>query len=186
MHMLHMHISIDIIITLSFFITDFLLSSVLNGVSALDGGIVTLSAGFVNPLFYIPAICKKIRQQSPTVFVCFAARIILSYPPKHSLTCCAFTQRGMKKSHQAALDGSQSGTKASQNSPPAMAANNLDHFLPRRCVKKICRWHIFSIRSRRLCRRSIRLDFCRTVRRTDCHASLHPKGTCFAARTGSQ
>ena len=162
MHMLHMHISMDIIITLSFFITDFLLSSVLNGVSALDGGIVTLSAGFVNPLFYIPAICKKIRQQSPTVFVCFAARIILSYPPKHSLTCCAFTQRGMKKSHQAALDGSQSGTKASQNSPPAMAANNLDHFLPRRCVKKICRWHIFSIRSRRLCRRSIRLDFCRT------------------------
>ena len=157
MHMLHMHISIDIIITLSFFITDFLLSSVLNGVSALDGGIVTLSAGFVNPLFYIPAICKKIRQQSPTVFVCFAARIILSYPPKHSLTCCAFTQRGMKKSHQAALDGSQSGTKASQNSPPAMAANNLDHFLPRRCVKKICRWHIFSIRSRRLCRRSIHL-----------------------------
>ena len=127
MHMLHMHISMDII-TLSFFITDFLLSSVLNGVSALDGGIVTLSAGFVNPLFYIPAICKKIRQQSPTVFVCFAARIILSYPPKHSLTCCAFTQRGMKKSHQAALDGSQSGTKASQNSPPAMAANNLDHF----------------------------------------------------------
>ena len=118
MHMLHMHISIDIIITLSFFITDFLLSSVLNGVSALDGGIVTLSAGFVNPLFYIPAICKKIRQQSPAVFVFFAARIILSYPPKHSLTCCAFTQRGMKKSHQAALDGSQSGTKASQNSPP--------------------------------------------------------------------
>ena len=54
MHMGHMHISIDIIITaLSFFITDFLLSSVLNGVSALDGGIVTLSAGFVNPLFYI-------------------------------------------------------------------------------------------------------------------------------------
>ena len=95
MHMLHMHISIDII-TLSFFITDFLLSSVLNGVSALDGGIVTLSAGFVNPLFYIPAICKKIRQQPPTVFVCFAARIILSYPPKHSLTCCAFTQKAWK------------------------------------------------------------------------------------------
>ena len=59
MHMLHMRISMDIIITLSFFITDFLLSSVLNGVSALDGGIVTLSAEFVNPLFYIPAICKK-------------------------------------------------------------------------------------------------------------------------------
>ena len=75
MHMLHMHISIDIIITLSFFITDFLLSSVLNGVSALDGGIVTLSAGFVNPLFYIPAICKKNQLQSPTVFVCFATRI---------------------------------------------------------------------------------------------------------------
>lgn len=71
MHMLHMHISMDIIITLSFFITDFLLSSVLNGVSALDGGIVTLSAGFVNPLFYIPAICKKIRQTSPAVFVWF-------------------------------------------------------------------------------------------------------------------
>ena len=140
MHMLHMHISMDIIITLSFFITDFLLSSVLNGVSALDGGIVTLSAGFVNPLFYIPAICKKIRQQSPTVFVCFAARIILSYPPKHSLTCCAFTQRGMKKSHQAALDGSQSGTKASQNSPPAMAANNLNHFLPRHVPQGDFRW----------------------------------------------
>ena len=54
MHMRHMHISIDIIITaLSFFITDFLLSSVLNGVSALDGGMVTLSVPFVNPLFYI-------------------------------------------------------------------------------------------------------------------------------------
>ena len=96
MHMLHMHISIDIIITLSFFITDFLLSSVLNGVSALDGGIVTLSAGFVNPLFYIPAICKKIRQQSPTVFVRFAARIILSYSPKHTLPCCAFAQKAWK------------------------------------------------------------------------------------------
>lgn len=72
MHMRHMHISIDIIITaLSFFITDFLLSSVLNGVSALDGGMVTLSVPFVNPLFYIPAICKKIRQISPTVFVWF-------------------------------------------------------------------------------------------------------------------
>ena len=72
MHMGHMHISIDIIITaLSFFITDFLLSSVLNGVSALDGGMVTLSVPFVNPLFYIPAICKKIRQASPTVFVWF-------------------------------------------------------------------------------------------------------------------
>ena len=75
MHMGHMHISIDIIITaLSFFITDFLLSSVLNGVSALDGGRVPLSAGFVNPLFYIPAICKKIQQVSPTVFVCLATR----------------------------------------------------------------------------------------------------------------
>ena len=63
MHMGHMHISIDIIITaLSFFITDFLLSSVLNGVSALDGGIVTLSGPFVNPYFHIPAICKKKRQ----------------------------------------------------------------------------------------------------------------------------
>ena len=74
MHMRHMHISIDIITALSFFITDFLLSSVLNGVSALDGGMVTLSTPFVNPLFYIPAICKKIRQDSPTVFVCFATR----------------------------------------------------------------------------------------------------------------
>ena len=72
MHMGHMHISIDIIITLSFFITDFLLSSVLNGVSALDGGIVTLSGPFVNPYFHIPAICKKKRQVPPTVFVCFA------------------------------------------------------------------------------------------------------------------
>ena len=75
MHMGHMHISIDIIITaLSFFITDFLLSPVLNGVSALDGGMVTLLCGFVNPFFYIPAICKKIRQASPTVFVCFTTR----------------------------------------------------------------------------------------------------------------
>ena len=71
MHMLHMRISMDII-TLSFFITDFLLSSVLNGVSALDGGIVTLSGPFVNPYFHIPAICKKKRQVPPIVFVCFA------------------------------------------------------------------------------------------------------------------
>ena len=72
MHMRHMHISIDIIITaLSFFITDFLLSSVLNGVSALDGGMVTLSAPFVNPYFHIPAICQKMRRYLPTVFVWF-------------------------------------------------------------------------------------------------------------------
>ena len=32
-----------------------------------------------------------------------------------------------------------------------------------RCVKKICQWHIFSIRSRRLCRRSIHLDFHGTI-----------------------
>ena len=130
MHMLHMHISIDIIITLSFFITDFLLSSVLNGVSALDGGIVTLSAGFVNPLFYIPAICKKIRQQSPTVCVFRRKNYFVISSKVFSHLLCIHT-KGMKKSHQAALDGSQSGTKASQNSPPAMAANNLDHFLPR-------------------------------------------------------
>ena len=60
MHMRHMHISIDIIITaLSFFITDFLLSSVLNGVSALDGGMVTLSAPFVNPFFTFRPFARK-------------------------------------------------------------------------------------------------------------------------------
>ena len=101
MHMRHMHISIDIIITaLSFFITDFLLSSVLNGVSALDGGIVTLFDRFVNPLFYIPAICKKNQLQSPTVFVCFATRIILSYSPKYSLPLlCECTIGGEKVCH---------------------------------------------------------------------------------------
>ena len=33
------------------------------------------------------------------------------------------------------------------------------HQRQRRGVKKTCRWHVFSLRSRRLCRRSIHLDF---------------------------
>ena len=97
MHMLHMHISIDIIITaLSFFITDFLLSSVLNGVSALDGGMVTLSAPFVNPLFYILAICKKIQQVSPTVFVCFATREAVEIMTASASHCLAAWHKKVK------------------------------------------------------------------------------------------
>lgn len=71
MHMGHMHISIDIIITaLSFFITDFLLSSVLNGVSALDGGMVTLLCGFVNPFFtFRPFVRKFDRLHLPFLYV---------------------------------------------------------------------------------------------------------------------
>ena len=41
----------------------------------------------------------------------------------------------------------------------------------RRGVKKTCRWHVFSLRSRRLCRRSIYLGFLRTFKSTDSHAS---------------
>lgn len=51
MHMQHMHISIDIIITaLSFFITDFLLSFVF-GVFALDGWHGNLSPPICQPPF---------------------------------------------------------------------------------------------------------------------------------------
>ena len=60
MHMLHMHISMDIIITaLSFFITDFLLSSLFVGVPALIGWHGNAFASICQPFFYIPAICQK-------------------------------------------------------------------------------------------------------------------------------
>lgn len=60
MHMLHMHISMDIIITaLSFFITDFLLSLYLSAYPPWLVGMVTLSLPFVNPFFCIPSICRK-------------------------------------------------------------------------------------------------------------------------------
>ena len=93
MHMLHMHISMDIIITLSFFITDFLLSSVLNGVSALDGGIVTLSAGFVNPLFYIPAICKKFDSNHPP-FLCVSPQELFCHILQSILSPVVHSHKG--------------------------------------------------------------------------------------------
>ena len=70
----------------------------------------------------------------------------------------------------------------------------MNRFSPRRRgVKKTCRWHVFSLRSRRLCRRSIHLVLYRTTSdslpqsrlrspapsqrgpSTDCHASVSKK-----------
>ena len=72
MHMLHMHISMDIIITaLSFFITDFLLSSVFVGVPALFGWHGNAFASICQPLFLHSVYLLKKRGASPTVFVHF-------------------------------------------------------------------------------------------------------------------
>ena len=72
MHMLHMHISMDIIITaLSFFITDFLLSSVLVGVPALIGWHDNAFASICQPLFLHSVYLPKKRGSSPAVFVQF-------------------------------------------------------------------------------------------------------------------
>ena len=46
---------------------------------------------------------------------------------------------------------------------PLVSSGSFAHFSSR-CVKKICRWHIFSIRSRRLCRRSSHLVLQRTAK----------------------
>ena len=72
MHMLHMHISMDIIITaLSFFITDFLLSSVFVGVPALIGWHGNAFASICQPLFLHSVYLPKKRGSSPAVFVQF-------------------------------------------------------------------------------------------------------------------
>ena len=72
MHMLHMHISMDIIITaLSFFITDFLLSSVFVGVPALIGWHGNAFASICQPLFLHTVYLLKKRGSSPAVFVQF-------------------------------------------------------------------------------------------------------------------
>ena len=72
MHMLHMHISIDIIITaLSFFITDFLLSSVFVGVPALIGWHGNAFASICQPLFLHSGYLPKKRGSSPAIFVQF-------------------------------------------------------------------------------------------------------------------
>ena len=72
MHMLHMHISMDIIITaLSFFITDFLLSSVLVGVPALIGWHGNAFASICQPLFLHSVYLPKKRGLSPAIFVQF-------------------------------------------------------------------------------------------------------------------
>ena len=72
MHMLHMHISMDIIITaLSFFITDFLLSSVFVGVPALIGWHGNAFASICQPLFLHSVYLLKKRGSSPAVFVQF-------------------------------------------------------------------------------------------------------------------
>ena len=55
-------------------------------------------------------------------------------------------------------------------------------FVSRRGVKKTCRWHVFSLRSRRLCRRSIHLSFRRTFKGTDCHVASLLAMTYFASR----
>lgn len=72
MHMLHMHISMDIIITaLSFFITDFLLSSVFVSVPALIGWHGNAFASICQPLFLHSVYLPKKRGSSPAVFVQF-------------------------------------------------------------------------------------------------------------------
>ena len=72
MHMLHMHISMDIIITaLSFFITDFLLSSVFVGVPALIGWHGNAFASICQPFFLHSVYLPKKRGSSPAVFVQF-------------------------------------------------------------------------------------------------------------------
>lgn len=72
MHMLHMHISMDIIITaLSFFITDFLLSSVFVGVPALIGWHGNAFASICQPLFLHSVYVPKKRGSSPAIFVQF-------------------------------------------------------------------------------------------------------------------
>ena len=71
MHMLHMHISIDIIMALSFFITDFLLSSVLVGVPALIGWHGNAFASICQPFFLHSVYLPKKRGSSPAIFVQF-------------------------------------------------------------------------------------------------------------------
>ena len=71
MHMLHMHISIDIIMALSFFITDFLLSFVLVGVSALVGWHDNAFVSICQPLFLHSVYLPKKRGSSPAIFVQF-------------------------------------------------------------------------------------------------------------------
>ena len=72
MHMLHMHISMDIIITaLSFFITDFLLSSLFVGVPALIGWHGNAFASICQPLFLHSVYLPKKRGSSPAIFVQF-------------------------------------------------------------------------------------------------------------------
>lgn len=72
MHMLHMHISMDIIITaLSFFITDFLLSSVFVGVPALIGWHGNAFASICQPFFLHSVYLPKKRGSSPAIFVQF-------------------------------------------------------------------------------------------------------------------
>ena len=70
MHMLHMHISMDIIITaLSFFITDFLLPSVLVGVPALIGWHGNGFASICHPLVVTSGYVLKKKRLFPTVLV---------------------------------------------------------------------------------------------------------------------
>ena len=57
---------------------------------------------------------------------------------------------------------SRSGNASSQ-SLPCVRGGGAKRRRGCRCVKKICQRHIFSIRSRRLCRRSIHLDLLNTI-----------------------
>lgn len=76
MHMLHMHISMDIIITaLSFFITDFLLSSVFVGVPALIGWHGNAFASICQPPFLHSGYLPKKKRLFPTILVQFRHKI---------------------------------------------------------------------------------------------------------------
>lgn len=117
MHMLHMHISIDIIMALSFFITDFLLSFVLVGVSALVGWHGNAFASICQPLFLHSVYLPKKRGSSPAIFVQFRpnrGKAPVNQPLKNRL-----------KNHTAMTKQTTSDTTGAYQMalPPMMKAN---------------------------------------------------------------
>ena len=58
---------------------------------------------------------------------------------------------------------------------PSVSSGSFAHFSSRG-VKKTCRWHVFSLRSRRLCRRSIYLVLHRTAKVGRRRPSSSPRG----------
>lgn len=118
MHMLHMHISMDIIITaLSFFITDFLLSSVFVDVPALIGWHGNAFASICQPLFLHSVYLPKKRGSSPAIFVQFRpnrGKAPVNQPLKNRL-----------KNHTAMTKQTTSDTTGAYQMalPPMMKAN---------------------------------------------------------------